>query len=152
MSEGRQGPRPGQLLDTTRVELEQAWKDREAEAAALFAAGHVSMALALRVYSLEIRLKWHICRHLRLDYLPRAYKTHDLPDIIIFTGLIAELDDSANEPLLTNWDALAAFSKLRLNEDRYQAGVSLDPDVFHELSAALDDPTDGVLSWLSRHP
>ena len=140
------------LPETTHVELEQAWKDREAEATSLNAGGFHSMALVLRLYSLEIRLKWQICRHLGLDLLPKACKTHDLAELVIFTGLWSELIDPANGDLLSNWDELARFSKSQLNDSRYLSAASFDNVKLATLSIALDDPVNGVLAWLSRHP
>ena len=52
------------LSQTKLVDLEVAWRERELEAAALKAAGHAAMALALRLYCVEIRIKTIICKHL----------------------------------------------------------------------------------------
>ncbi len=110
------------------------------------------MALAMRLYALEIRLKWYVCRHLQLESLPKVCKTHDLAELVIFTGLWSELDDPANGDLRSNWDGLATFSKMGLNEIRYQPNSALDTVKRARLSAALDDPVNGVLAWLSKHP
>ncbi len=77
---------------------------------------------------------------------------HDLADIVIFTGLWSELEDPAKVNLIGNWYLLAEFSKRRLNEFRYLPNAAIDPGELADLTAALDDPTDGVLAWLSRHP
>jgi len=134
------------MPDATRDDLEQAWKEREAEAGLLTAGGSHPMALALRVYSLEIRLKWQICRHLKLGYLPKACKTHDLSEIVILSGLWSELDDPANGDLRSNWDLLAEFSKKKLNDIRYLPITNSDSGELAKLSAALDDPT----KWSAR--
>jgi len=152
MSQGGIKPHASLLPDTTRADLERAWRDRESEAALLSAGGYHAMAVSLRVYALEIQLKWHVCLHLDLEYLPRACKTHDLGDLVIFTGRSRELDDPKNGNLRSNWDILAAFSKMRLNEIRYQSSASFDAAKLAELSDALDDPANGVLAWLSRRP
>jgi hypothetical protein len=62
VSTGGARSNPNLLHDASRSDLDLAWRDREAEAASLIAAGSFSMGLALRVYALEIRLKWRICR------------------------------------------------------------------------------------------
>jgi len=73
----------------------------------------------MRLYSLEIRLKTHICRLLKLSRLPRVCKTHDLSELIIFTGMWEELENPASAILRRNWDLLVDFSKQRLNDQRY---------------------------------
>ena len=72
MSTSGARPHAGLMPETSRTDLEIAWKDRDAEAALLTAGGSHPMALAIRLYSLEIRLKWLVCRHLGLEYLPKA--------------------------------------------------------------------------------
>ena len=152
MSTGGARPHVGLMPETSRTDLELAWKDRDAEAALLTAGGSYPMALAIRVYSLEIRLKWLVCRHLNLEYLPKACKTHDLAELIIFTGLWTELDDPANGNLRSNWDLLADFSKKRLNDIRYLPSAASDTGDLTKITAALDDPSNGVLAWLSNRP
>jgi hypothetical protein len=114
--------------------------------------GYHSTALSLRFYSLEIRIKAFICKQLRLSHLPRACKTHDLMELIIFTGLWEELEDPANAPVRQYWDLLANFSKVRLNDQRYLPRGLLDPQELKKCNDAFDDPKDGVLAWLARHP
>ena len=151
-SPGAGRPTPGLLPDALLSDLEIAWREREEEARQLIAAGYNSTALALRIYSLEIRLKTIICKQLRLNRLPKACKTHDLTDLIIFTGNWEELDDPANLAIRQNWDLLADFSKARLNDQRYLPRGTLDARDQQRLMSALDDPKDGVLTWLSRRP
>jgi hypothetical protein len=106
----------------------------------------------LRIYALEIRIKTVICKRLALNHLPGHCKTHDLTELIIFTGLLAELDDPANATIRANWDLLVKFSEDRLNDLRYLPESTVTSSDLDELVKALDDPNDGVLSWLSRHP
>jgi hypothetical protein len=143
---------PGLIAGTTLADLDVAWREREEEARELMALGYHSMALALRLYALEIRIKTFICKRLRLDNLPRACKTHDLSELIIFTGFWEELLDPANATIRQNWDLLANFSRVRLNDQRYLPRGLLDPVSLRDCIDALDDPRDGVLPWLSRHP
>jgi len=151
-SAGGSRPAPGLLPETSVTDLEVAWKEREAEARELTVPGFHSMALSMRLYSLEIRLKTHICRLLKLSHLPRVCKTHDLSELIIFTGMREELENPANGILRRNWDLLVDFSKLRLNDQRYLPRATLDPKDLKLYNDALDDPQDGVLAWLSKHP
>src|SRR4051794_15193662 len=116
---GGVNPHPNLLLDADRADLDTAWREREAEAKELNDKGHYSMAIAIRLYALEIRLKVIICKHLKLDFLPKVCKTHDLAELIIFTGLRAELDDPVRVAIRQNFDRLAIFSKQKLNDLRY---------------------------------
>lgn len=146
------GGRSAGLSDSLLSDLETAWNEREEEARQLIALGYNSTALALRLYSLEIRLKTMICKQLKLSYLPKACKTHDLAELIIFTGLRQDLNDPANVAVQQNWDLLVEFSKMRLNDQRYLPRASLDPTDFTRHMDALDSPQYGVLTWLSKHP
>ena len=141
---------PGLMPESTPADLGAAWAQRDAEASALDAAGHSSMAIALRLYSLEIRLKAMICGHLGLQLLPGACKTHDLGELLLFTGLWGDLRSPGNNIVLVSWDLLAEFSKKRLNDLRYQPAEKLEDAERAKLAAALDDPNEGVLPWLSR--
>jgi hypothetical protein len=153
MSSASHGPPPaGLLVETSLADLEVAWKERDAEAQQLMVHGYHSTALSLRIYSLEIRIKTLICKHLRLSHLPKVCKTHDIKELVIFTGLSSELQDPANAAVRQNWDLLADFSKVRLNDQRYLPRGLLDPLELKKHNDALDDPQDGVLAWLSRHP
>lgn len=143
---------PGLLADAKRSDLELAWSEREEEAQKMLSEGYDSMAVALRLYSLEIRVKVRICTHLRLSLLPRVCKIHDLQELIIFTGLWEELNDPANVSIKQSWDRLADFSKRKLNELRYSPRNSLPAVLRDELLAALDDPGSGVVPWLTKRP
>jgi hypothetical protein len=145
------------LRDTKRADLEAAWREREAEAANLKSAGYELMSIGLRVYALEIKVKVVICKTLVLDSLPKHCKTHDLDELIVFTGLFSELADPANVGLKENWDRLADFSRNHLNNLRYFPSSKLaDPasrlnaSLLADLIVALDDPQEGVGQWLSK--
>jgi len=151
MSSAGPGPsHPGLLPDTSRADLEIAWLDREAEAEQLAANDHRAIAASLRCYALEVRIKALICQKLNLEYLPRACKTHDLNELVIFTGLLAELYDPINFAVAVNWNVLAEFSSKLLNVLRYRPEHLYSVNQADRLDAALDDPHDGVLTWLSR--
>lgn len=140
------------LSQTKLVDLEVAWRERELEAAALKAAGHAAMALALRLYCVEIRIKTIICKHLTVASLPVACKTHNLEELLIFTGLWAELLDPNKLAIKNNWDEIAGFSFRNLNEMRYLPANSVPATEILKVETALDDPTNGVWPWLSSHP
>jgi hypothetical protein len=145
-------PAPVFLAEASVADLELAWKEREDEARELAANAYDSTALSLRLYSLEIRIKTLICKQLKLSHLPKVCKTHDLAELIIFTGMWEELEDPSNGAVRQNWDLLVNFSKVRLNDQRYLPRAMLDPKDLKKMYDALDDPRDGVLTWLSKHP
>ena len=150
MSVGGGGPTAGLLNDTTRAGLQASWPERIEEANLLLQASLRSMGVGLKVYAFEVRIKARICEYLDLDLLPRACKTHDLTELIIFTGLMKELSTPANRRVKEYWDTLAKFSKLELGQLRYQTRVQLADSQADELLEALDDPIDGIFAWLSR--
>ena len=151
MSTGGNNPAlAGLLNDTTQINLESAWKERLEEAEVLIQAAHFSMGVCLKAYALEVRVKLRICEHLRLDLLPTACKTHDLAQLIIFTGLVDELKDPSNSRVVEYWLRLVAFSKDRLNSSRYQPRIQLPSTDCQSLLEAFDDPKEGIFAWLSR--
>jgi hypothetical protein len=145
------GPKPGPgLIETNLADLDLAWPERESEAVELDRLGFGTMSLGFRLYALEIRIKAIICRRLNLELLPRACKTHDLSELVIFTGLWAELADPANSAILQNWELLVDFSKRRLNDLRYLPGTALSHADRLDVIKALDDAAEGVHAWLSQ--
>ena len=151
MSLGGSGRGPaGLLTDTTRSGLQASWPQRLEKAELLLNAGLRSMRVCLKVYALEARVKARICEHLQLELLPRACKTHDLTELVIFTGLMGELEDPTNALVKEFWDFLATFSRLELGRLRYQARVQMPDLLADELLKALDEPTHGAFAWLSR--
>lgn len=135
--------------DSKLSDLEEAWKERELEAKVLKLAGHDSMALALRIYCVEIRLKTVICQLLKLEFLPKPCKTHDLNVLIEFTGLWRELNDPDNSGIKKNWDEIAKFSKVGPGNLRYLPGNFPSSSDISKFEDALDNTKCGVWSWLS---
>ncbi len=137
--------------DTTLDDLEKAWSERVQESHEL-AARFPATSLALRLYALEIRIKAIICRRLSLIKLPNHCKIHDLDELIIFTGLLAELDDPKNAGTRRNWDDLVTFASKQLDKLRYLPGSAWSQTDLSKYFAALDDPSSGVWTWLSKLP
>ena len=150
MTGGAGPPHAGLLNDTTRAGLQSSWPERLIEAELLLKAGLRSMGVCLKVYALEVRVKARICEHLDLDLLPRACKTHDLTELVLFTGLFGELALPGNARAKGFWDLLADFSRLELGRLRYQARGQLPQQRADAIEEALDDPLDGAFAWLSR--
>jgi len=142
----------GLLTETTLADLEIAWGEREEEARALSQLGFHSTAAALRLYALEIQIKIAVCKHLGLPNLPSACKTHDLGELLVFTGRWRELQDAPHSPVRLNWDILLAYSQAKLNNLRYQPRAELDLADAAKIDQALDDPVGGVQAWLLKRP
>jgi hypothetical protein len=151
MSGGGSPPQQG-LSQTLLVDLRAALTDREKEAVVLKAAGHDAMSLAIRLYCVEIQLKIMICKHLGLEKLPKVCITHNLAELLVFSGCHAEVHGSnaANPILKPNWDKIADFSHSDLNSLRYRPASEFQ-SMNSTIEAALDDPRYGVWPWLLNH-
>ncbi|WP_165066028.1 hypothetical protein [Paludisphaera rhizosphaerae] len=141
---------PQGLIDTTLVHLEAAWKEREEEAKGLSGLGFHSTAAALRLYALEILVKVVICKHLNLPSLPAACKSHNLVELLVYTGAWREMQDPSCSLVRENWDTLVEYSRDRLNDLRYEPRTELTQEDVARIDAALDEPDTGVLAWLSK--
>jgi hypothetical protein len=139
------------LAETTLSSLNSARHERLREVECLRTAGFLGMALALRLYALEIQIKILVCEHPGLEFLPSACKTHDLRERIDFIGRVRDLlapDDSGAVRL--SWDRVEEFSRNHLNVLRYRSQSSFDQVEIAEIFEALDDPDRGVAAWLSN--
>lgn len=145
------GAKTGLSRENTVDDLETAWKEREAEASAL-ASRYPSIALALRLDALEIRLKTIICRTLKTEFPPNHCRTHDLAELLLFTGRSTHLDDRVVPGLRQNWDRLVTFSRERLNNLRYSPNITLSAVEVKMVIDAFGDSSNGVWTWLSALP
>lgn len=144
------GRPPQGLIDTTLTHLEGAWKEREEEAKGLASLGYHSTAAGLRLYALEILVKILICKRLNLPSLPAACKSHNLVELLVYTGAWQEMQDPSCSLVRANWDTLVEYSRDRLNDLRYQPRAELNQEDVARIDAALDEPDTGVLAWLSK--
>ncbi|WP_165245264.1 hypothetical protein [Paludisphaera soli] len=148
---GPRGRAPHGLIETTLVHLQTAWVEREQEAKAMRDLGFHSTAAALRLYSLEILVKVVICKRLNLPSLPAACKSHNLAELLVFTGAWLEMQDPSSSLVRLNWDTLVEASREGLNDLRYQPREELSLEAAAEIDEALDEPENGVLAWLLKH-
>lgn len=138
----------GFLPDTSLADLELAWMEREEEAKAMAERGFLSTSVSLRIYSLEILLKTLVCKRLGVSLLPAACKTHELDEVLIYTGLQGEIEAPSFSSTRLNWGLLVNYSKNLLNDQRYKPRVTYSPEEADLINQALDDPASGVLAWL----
>jgi hypothetical protein len=132
------------------ADLQQAAADRLQDADALFAAGRYASAIAMGVYSLEIHLKVRICQKLNLTALPRAFEIHELPGLLVLTGLQAARLAAPN-PFQQNWQDIVLLAE-DVNDLRYKPSAKWSQADAQTFLQKLRDPPDGVLPWLFAQP
>ena len=137
-------------LGTATVgDLNQAWEDRLRDADALLAAERFPSAVAMAVYSLEIRLKVRICQRLDVLSLPKAFEMHDLAGLLILSGLSQRLSAAEADPIKRNWVKITQTANL-VTDRRYQSNNALGRQDAELFFAQLRDPSSGVLPWISN--
>ncbi|HMF35056.1 MAG TPA: hypothetical protein VKF17_00385 [Isosphaeraceae bacterium] len=137
-------------LGLTAADLDQAWKDRLDDAEALDAAGRHGAAIAARLYAIDIYLKYRICQRLNLVNPLKRLEIHDLDALVVFPGfsqVLAAMPAGSN--LKQNWDQIVTFSD-DLNDLRYRPAARWSQQQSKDLSRWLDDPLDGVMTWLKN--
>jgi len=135
-------------LAITTADLEQAWTDRLDDANILEAAGRYGAAMAARLYSLEMYLKFCICLRLNLTNPIRKLDIHDLDALIIFAGFSKALADMPPDSnVKQSWDQILDLSR-NLNDFRYLPAARWNEQQSRDLCRWLSDPVDGVMTWL----
>lgn len=136
-------------LTITSGDLDLAWRDRLAESQSLAIAGHHGAAMAALLYALEIYLKHRICLRLNLANPVMKLQSHDLEELLIFTGLFPALMSMPTSiKLRENWDEIVQFSKGSLNDLRYLPASRWSREQWQDLENRINDPSDGVLTWI----
>lgn len=137
---------PGESLSN----LQAAYLDRLGEANELFALGRYGSAIALGLYALEIYLKVRICLRLDLPALPKPFQVHELDSLLVLSGLQARMDRLGNHPTKIHWGELSTSSMkaIHSNELRYQPNANWSRSEAATVLHRIQDPTEGVLTWL----
>jgi len=138
----------------TRNELKELAKARLQEAKVLFDKGLYDGACYLAGYVVELALKARICKILDLDEYPqtgeisRAFKTHNYDNLLKLSGLERRFNDAigTNPSLLINWSVLEGWTE----EFRYRPIGSSSKKDIERIINALDNPKDGVFTWIKR--
>ena len=135
-----------------RAELQQLANMRLAEARVLVAAGHAPGAYYLAGYVIEWALKACIARAVREHDFPEREKvnqsySHNLVQLLKTAGLEAALESAIrqSQPLADNWAVVKDWNESK----RYS--LSLVAQDANDLVAAVGDPGNGVLRWLTQH-
>ena len=139
----------------TRVELKDLAQTRLKEARVLYRNRFYDGSIYLAGYVVELALKARICKMLDLRVYPdsgeisRSFKTHNLDDLLRLSGLQNKFDVaiSRSPTLLANWSVVTNWSE----QFRYHPVGTSSQAQAQEVLAALDDPRDGVLTWLKKY-
>jgi hypothetical protein len=109
-------------------------------------------------YSIELALKAATCRLMERDDFftlakaetVRAFKIHNLRELIILAGLWQKYEDlSVHEPLIyDNWRIIVDGIKWS-EQLRYQIGLTQKDAT--EMVEAIDHPTNGILKWIKNY-
>jgi len=101
-------------------------------------------------YVIEYALKARICKVLDIDFpdsgeIGKLYKSHDFSRLITLGGLTKLLDNQKSQiaNFASNWSLLTSWNETL----RYEIGKCSKPEI-EGIMTAIEDPSDGVLSWL----
>lgn len=103
-------------------------------------------------YIIETALKARICKILDSDYpetgeISKSYLTHNFDTLVKLSGLQKKLDDAlVNVNFKTNWSLVTSWAETY----RYKPiGTSTQREI-EDIINALEDRTNGVLTWIKR--
>ncbi|MFT4660563.1 MAG: HEPN domain-containing protein [Flavobacteriales bacterium] len=138
----------------TRQELKKLSNLRLKEVKTLYGKGLYDGASYLSGYIIELALKARICKILDSDYIDsgrpisRSFKTHNLDDLMILSGLSkkfhTELEN--NEALKINWSLIKSWNETF----RYVPVGTKNKVEVQDLINAIENPTDGVFTWIKK--
>lgn len=137
----------------TRNELRIISKTRFREVKSLYRNGFYDGANYLAGYVVETALKARICKILDSDYpetgeVSKSFLTHKFDTLVKLGGLQKILDSELNTNLnfKTNWSLATNWSEAF----RYKPiGSSSQSDV-NDIINALEDPNNGILTWIKK--
>jgi hypothetical protein len=135
----------------TRTDLQQICLSRLEEAKILLAAGKPDAAAYIIGYVMETAFKARICKILDVDYpdtseVGRVFKTHKYSELILLAGLQKEIDSkkTTSVKFKTNWSIVEFWNEAK----RYEPIGSNSTAYVTTIITALEDPTDGILTWI----
>lgn len=137
----------------TRNEFKNISNTRLKEVKALYRNGLHDGAVYLSGYVIETALKARICKLLDSDYpetgtVSRSYLTHKFDDLVKLAGLQNQLDNERNANLnfninwllVNNWTETIRYKSI---------GTTTKTDV-EDIMNAMQDPNDGILTWIKK--
>ena len=137
----------------TRSELKTISTIRFKEVKVLYRNRLYDGANYLSGYVVETALKARICKILDADYpesgeISRSFLTHKFDTLVKLGGLQRTLDNELNTNInfKTNWSLVTSWSETF----RYKPiGTSAQSDI-EDIINALQDPNDGILTWIKK--
>jgi len=135
-----------------RAELQGLALARLKDAEVLYDAARFDAAAYMCGYALEMALKARVCRCLGVDDYPedklkKAFKTHDLDDLLLLGGLSQALSVATSPEVYANWSKAIKWRP----EWRYRPIGSVDDADALTMLDALRIAPHGVLTWLQTH-
>jgi hypothetical protein len=142
----------------TRTDFQQIAILRLEEAETLLNQGKYNGCCYLAGYALESALKAAICSRMDNDDFfdivksetLRAFKIHNLSELVILAGLSSEYKalEVQNLILLANWEYIK--NDIKWSEQlRYQMGFTAIQA--QTMIQAINDPQNGILGWIKKY-
>ena len=142
----------------TRTDFQQIAILRLEEAETLLNQGKNNGSCYLAGYALESALKAAICQRMDNDDFfdilksetVRAFKIHNLSELVILAGLSREYKalEVKNLILLANWEYIK--NDIKWSEQlRYQMGFTVIQA--QTMINAISDPQNGILEWIKKY-
>lgn len=135
-----------------RDDLQRLASTRLAEAQALAGANHAAGAYYLAGYAIECALKACIAKGVKQYDFPEKEKvnqsySHNLVQLLKTAGLESVLDSELrqNSALAANWAVVKDWNESK----RYSLAIVAQDAT--DLIAAISDPANGVMRWVTRH-
>jgi hypothetical protein len=139
------------MAEITRTELKRLALEKKADADLLHKHGRYGNAYYLYGYAVELALKAVIAKQFRADTVPDkrlATKmfVHDFLGLVQLATLENDLRKSraASPAFKLCWDTVVSWSP----ESRYESRTAAECE---DMKTVLEDPTDGVMQWISGH-
>jgi hypothetical protein len=136
---------------TTKSDLILLAQERMLDARALSSARRVEAAYYLAGYAVEAGLKAHVAKQTAAEEFPDRRRvldahSHDLAKLVQVAGLKIEVDERRTKEARfdQNWATVLNWNP----EVRYQVPGKLCQADVELIISAIDDPQDGVLTWL----
>jgi len=135
-----------------RSDLQRLSELRLGDAQALLEAGHLEGAYYLLGYAVECALKSCIAKRIReFDFpdkkLANDSDIHDLARLATVAGLKGqlELEEKRSKAFALNWSMVKQWSE----DARYEPTIESDRVLM--FFAAVTDPVNGVMPWLTKY-
>ncbi len=127
----------------SREALQELGDARLREAGTLLEAGHYTGAVYLGGYAVECYLKAAICFTLGWDALLETFKTHQLEELMLYSGFERRLRETAGVH-----ESFAKIMEIWSVEMRYRRPVEFSKEQASTFLGYAGDAESGVVPWL----